>query len=87
MNELFRDTGVGVAHHQLDVFLFEPGGDRYLGRLCTFGTRPKATPECLVPGCGATPFVRQHEDLVLEPDALSPQRIIPLHGQAPNPRS
>jgi hypothetical protein len=87
VNDLLRETGVGVAHHQLDVFLVESGSDRYLGRLCTFGACPKGKPECLVPGCGATPFLRQHGDFVLKLDALAPDRIIPLDGQAPNPRS
>lgn len=27
-------TAPGVADQQFDVFLFEPGSDRYLGRLC-----------------------------------------------------
>jgi hypothetical protein len=38
VNDLLRERNVGVAHHQLDVFLLEHGSDRYLGRLCTFGT-------------------------------------------------
>src|ERR1700737_2630198 len=27
-------TGLSFADHQLDIFLIEPGSDRYLGRLC-----------------------------------------------------
>lgn len=46
-------AGISVVGHQLDVFLFEPGGDRYLGRLCWC---PKDKPDCFVPGCGAIPF-------------------------------
>src|SRR5882672_287281 len=34
---LFEESGTGVAHHQADIFLFEPGGNRYLGRLCYYG--------------------------------------------------
>jgi hypothetical protein len=34
LNLLLRDDNVGVAHHQVDVFVMEPGTDRYLGRLC-----------------------------------------------------
>jgi hypothetical protein len=49
-------TGVGVASHELDVFLIEPGSDRYLGRLCSFNRCPKGKRDCLVPGCGAIPF-------------------------------
>src|SRR5947209_3498372 len=29
-------VGMSVANHQVDVFLFEPQTDRYLGRLCSF---------------------------------------------------
>jgi hypothetical protein len=49
-------SGVGVVGHQVDVFLFEPGSDRYLGRLCAFNECPKGKPQCRVPGCGAIPF-------------------------------
>ena len=34
LNLLLRDENVGVAHHQVDVFVMEPGTGRYLGRLC-----------------------------------------------------
>ena len=33
---IFEETGPGVASHQLDIFVLEPGTDRYLGRLCQF---------------------------------------------------
>jgi len=35
------DGAMSVVGHQLDVFLFEPGSDRYLGRLCSFNQCPK----------------------------------------------
>lgn len=57
----------GVAHHQVDVFLFEPGTNRYLGRLCSFGQCPKGKPECAVPGCGAQPFLQLYEDFEISP--------------------
>ncbi|MGH9389166.1 MAG: hypothetical protein ACRD1Z_06070 [Vicinamibacteria bacterium] len=41
LTELFHDTGIGVAHHQVEVFLMEPGTNRYLGRLCGFNRCPK----------------------------------------------
>src|SRR5271167_1450485 len=45
-------TGISVVGQQLDVFLFEPDSDRYLGRLCSFNDCPKDKPDCMVPGCG-----------------------------------
>jgi hypothetical protein len=52
----------GVAHHQVDVHLFEAGTAAYRGRLCIFGKCPKpGKRECLVPGCGAQPFLQQSE--------------------------
>ncbi len=57
----------GVAHHQVDVFVFEPGTNRYCGRLCTFGQCPKGKPECRVPGCGAQPFLQLYEDFEIHP--------------------
>ena len=74
LNDLLAFAEIGVAHHQVDVYLFEPRSDRYLGRLCHFGTCPKGKPECLVPGCGAALFLRQREDFVFDPRSLEPAR-------------
>jgi hypothetical protein len=69
-SRLFDSVGVGVAHHQVDVFLFAVIDGRYLGRLCSFATCPKGKPDCRVPGCGATAFLKQHKEFVLAADAL-----------------
>ncbi len=82
MNALLDETGIGVAHHQVDVFLLEAGSDRYLGRLCHFGTCPKGKPECLVPGCGAALFLRQHEEFVFDPRSLDTTRCVLLFDRA-----
>ncbi len=75
---IFEETGIGVASHQLDIFVLEPGSDRYLGRLCEFKACPANKSPCLVPGCGATPFLQQHQGFVLQPNALNPARAIRL---------
>lgn len=82
VNTLFSEIEIGVAHHQVDVFLLEPETDRYLGRLCAFGTCPKGKPECQVPGCGSVPFLRQLEGFVLEPQALDPARSVVLFDRS-----
>lgn len=83
VNRLFEETDIGVADHQVDVFLLEPGTDRYLGRLCVFGECPKEQkPECRVPGCGAAPFLRQHEGFAFRPDSLRPERILVLFDRS-----
>jgi hypothetical protein len=88
VNDLLRERNVGVAHHQMDVFLLEHGTDRYHGRLCIFGTCPKdGKRECRVPACGATPIVRQHEDLLLAADARHPDRMVVLHDNCARPAS
>jgi hypothetical protein len=51
-----NQTGFGVPSNLVDVFLFEPGTDRYLGRLCKFNQCPKGKRDCLTPGCGDTAF-------------------------------
>jgi hypothetical protein len=52
----------GVAHHQVDVHVFDAGGGAYRGRLCAFGQCPKPPKmQCLVPGCGEQPFLQQFE--------------------------
>ncbi|QQS12997.1 MAG: hypothetical protein IPK81_01620 [Rhodospirillales bacterium] len=63
--------GVSVVGHQLDVFLFEPGTDRYLGRLCSFASCPKDKPPCRVPGCGAIAFNKRVPDFAPDPGLLA----------------
>lgn len=82
LNRLLETEQIGVAHHQVDVFLFEPGSDAYLGRLCGYGVCPKGKPDCSTPGCGRHPFLKQHEDFVLDPAALAPDRAIRLYHAA-----
>ena len=77
--DLFEHSGIGVAHHQVDIFLFGETWNDYLGRLCTYGQCPKGKVECLTPGCGRELFLRQHRDFVLEPDALAADRSVPLY--------
>jgi len=78
LNVLLYERDIGVAHHQLDIFIMEPGSDRFLGNLCCFGECPKGKPECDVPGCGATPFLRQHEKFSFNPTSLQPEKVVVL---------
>jgi hypothetical protein len=64
-------TDISVADHQVDVFLFEPVSDAYLGRLCKFNQCPKGKSDCLVPGCGAIPFNRVFPEFVPRDDLLA----------------
>jgi hypothetical protein len=72
-------TGVSVVAHQLDLFLIEPGSDRYLGRLCSFNECPKGKHECLVPGCGAIPFNKRIAEFVPYAGLLAPARHAMLY--------
>jgi hypothetical protein len=73
------DLAVWVSDSScLDVFIMEPGSDRYLGRLCIYSQCPKGKPECRVPDCGSTPLLRQHEGFELNPSALLMDRCIIL---------
>jgi hypothetical protein len=65
-------AGMGVANHQVDVFLFEPQSDRYLGRLCSFSQCPKGKADCSVPGCGTIPFNKRIADFMPRSDLLAP---------------
>lgn len=71
--------GISFAGHQLDVFLFEPVSDSYLGRLCSFSRCPKEKRDCLAPGCGATPFNKVIADFVPRVDLLAPARHAMLY--------
>ena len=74
-----RGAGTSVVSQQLDVFLFEPGSDRYLGRLCSFNACPKEKRECLVPGCGETPFNKKVAEFSPRADLLEPARYAMLY--------
>jgi hypothetical protein len=78
LNDLLRDMHIGVAHHQVEIFIFEPGTDQYLGRLCCFSRCPTGKPECDVAACGATLFLRQHEGFTFRSEALAAERVVVL---------
>lgn len=64
--------GPSVTGHQVEIFLIEPRSDRYLGRLCSFGTCPKGKLDCMVPGCGAIPFNKKVDGFTPYADLLAP---------------
>ena len=74
-------ANLGVASHQVDVFLFEPGTDRYLGRLCHYRECPKGKLDCLTPGCGAIPFNKVIPDFAPRPDLLEGAAFLYRRGE------
>lgn len=74
-------ANLGVASHQVDVFLFEPGTDTYLGRLCNYAQCPKGKLDCLTPGCGAIPFNKVFPDFSPRPDLLEGAGFLYRQGQ------
>jgi hypothetical protein len=73
------DPKMGIASHHLDIFLFEPGSDRYLGRLCPFNQCPKHKRECLVPGCGAIPFNKRVDGFMPHANILASAKFAMLY--------
>jgi hypothetical protein len=71
LREAYETAKLSVADHQVDVFILDPGSNRYRGRLCAFNQCPKGKRACDAPGCGATAFLRQHENFRWRPDALA----------------
>jgi hypothetical protein len=83
LNQLFAEREIGVAHHQVEIFVMERHSDRHLGRLCIFGTCPKeGKVECLVPHCGEHLFLRQIPTFTMRRDALRPERTVVLFEPA-----
>ena len=75
VNQLWHEKEIGVAHHQVDVFLLD-ATSKYLGRLCHFGQCPKHKPQCRAEGCGNVPFLQQHDGFTFHSAAsLDPERI------------
>ena len=48
LRTLWDEAAIGIASHQVDVFILEPVTDHYLGRLCDFNACPKGKAECRV---------------------------------------
>jgi hypothetical protein len=83
LNQLLAEKQIGVAHHQVEVFVMEPATDRHLGRLCCFNQCPKAgKPACLVPGCGENFFLKRISSFRMRPEALQPERTVVLFARA-----
>jgi predicted nucleotidyltransferase len=79
LNRLWHDKGMGVAHHQVDVFLLD-AADKYLGRLCHFNQCPKHKPQCQAEGCGNVSFLQQHDGFTFDSVvSLDPARIVILY--------
>jgi len=53
----------GIAHHQVDLHVFDAASGLYRGRVCIFGRCPKpGKRECLAPNCGEKPFLQQFDN-------------------------
>lgn len=68
------EAAIGIASHQVDVFILEPVADRYLGRLYDFNACPKGKAECRVPRCGDVALLRQHEGFRWRAESLAEGR-------------
>ena len=81
---LIRDTPYGgVAHHQVDVHLFDAASGGYRGRLCIFRECPKpGKRECLVPDCGAEPFLQQFAEYRFSPEKFAAEPKVVLFDRA-----
>ena len=82
LRTLWDEASIGIASHQIDVFILEPVTDRYLGRLCDFNTCPKGKAECRVPGCGEVTLLRQHEGFRWRSESLAEERSVRLFDRA-----
>jgi hypothetical protein len=73
----------GVAHHQVDVHVFDADTGAYGGRLCIFKECPKpGKRECLVPGCGAKPFLQQFSRYRFNPAQFEGEPKVVLFDRA-----
>lgn len=70
VRDMVARQGHAPADHEIEIFLLEPGTNRYHGRLCFYRQCPADKPACLVAECGREPFLRQHDDFSLLPEAI-----------------
>ena len=81
---LFETKNLGIADHQLELFIFDRYAGDYLGRLCYFNRCPKGNRDCDEPGCGDTPFLKITPGFRLYDDALDPRKTIILYPTEPD---
>ncbi|HEY2662369.1 MAG TPA: hypothetical protein VGI79_21820 [Caulobacteraceae bacterium] len=80
---LLAQAQVGVADHQIELFLIAPGpAQPYLGRVCCYKACPAAKRDCQTPGCGAQPFLKLMEGFTFWPQTLDPTRMVVLFDRA-----
>jgi hypothetical protein len=87
VNYLQALRNVGVAHHQVDVFVIDAVTGKYIGNLCLFGNCPKGKQDCYVAGCGEPAFLQVYEKFKLKKDALTAEKSVVLfdRGQEDDP--
>ena len=71
LSQIVAEQGHGPAVHEIEVFLLEPGTNRYLGRLCYFRLCPADKRDCLALGCGRHRFLKQHDGFAFWPTAIA----------------
>jgi hypothetical protein len=81
LHQLFKEKQIGVAHHQVEIFVLQGEVSAYRGRLCPFSQCPKGKRECLALGCGRDPFLQQHAGFTFWPDTLAQDRVMPLYDR------
>jgi hypothetical protein len=81
LHELFKGKQIGVAHHQVEIFILQGEANTYRGRLCSFSQCPKDKRECLVPGCGREPLLQQHAGFTFWPATLAADRTMLLYDR------
>jgi hypothetical protein len=79
--DIVAENGYGPAVQEMEVFLLEPGTNRYLGRVCHFRQCPAAKRDCLATGCGRQPFQKQHEEFSFWPQAIADGMAIRLYDR------
>jgi hypothetical protein len=69
LRDMVAERGSAPADHEIEVFLLEPGTNRYLGRLCHYRECPAEKLACLAAGCGQPRFLQQLDGFSFWPQA------------------
>ena len=82
-----REHGITFAHHQVELFLLDAEDDSHRGRLCNYRECPAHKEDCLAPGCGEIPWLRQLDGFKWNPASLAPDRCTVLYTAESNSES
>jgi len=67
LNKLLDEKKIGIAHHQIEIFIVDSLTDKYVGRFCFYKKCPNNKIECIQKDCGKVKLLKKdNEDFIFD---------------------